>query len=79
MAMNNASATLASDLSLLQSTYIQQWNTYCQSLNDQNGSADDQYYLAAMTLKSTQDKTNGAMVAGLGVPWGTTFLNSPAR
>jgi glucoamylase len=72
MAMNNASATLASDLSLLQSTYIQQWNTYCQSLNDQNGSADDQYYLAAMTLKSTQDKTNGAMVAGLGVPWGTS-------
>ncbi|HTA29223.1 MAG TPA: glycoside hydrolase family 15 protein, partial [Candidatus Cybelea sp.] len=70
MAMDNASATLASDLNALQATYTQQWNSYCQSLNDQGGTADDQYYLAAMTLKSTQDKTNGAMVAGLGVPWG---------
>jgi len=70
MAMDNASATLASDLNLLQTNYTQQWNSYCQSLNTQSGTADDQYYLAAMTLKSTQDKTNGAMVAGLGVPWG---------
>ncbi len=70
MAMDNASATLSSDLNLLQTTYTQQWNSYCQSLNDQGGTADDQYYLAAMTLKSTLDKTNGAMVAGLGVPWG---------
>ncbi len=70
MAMDNASATLSSDLTLLQTTYTQQWNAYCQTLNDQGGTADDQYYLAAMTLKSTQDKTNGAMVAGLGVPWG---------
>ena len=70
MAMDNASATLSSDLNLLETTYIQQWNSYCQTLNNQGGTADDQYYLAAMTLKSTQDKTNGAMVAGLGVPWG---------
>jgi glucoamylase len=69
-AMDNASATLASDLNLLQANYAQQWNSYCQNLNNQGGTAGDQYYLAAMTLKSTQDKTNGAMVAGLGVPWG---------
>ncbi|MGO8696836.1 MAG: glycoside hydrolase family 15 protein [Limisphaerales bacterium] len=70
MAMDNASATLSSDLNSLQTTYAQQWNSYCQGLNSQGGTADDQYYLAAMTLKSTQDKSNGAMVAGLGVPWG---------
>ena len=70
MAMDSAGATLSSDLNLLQTSYTQQWNSYCQTLNNQGGTADDQYYLAAMTLKSTQDKTNGAMVAGLGVPWG---------
>ena len=70
MAMNNASTTLASDLDFVQTAYTKQWNSYCQSLNDQGGTADDQYYLSAMTLKSTQDKTNGAMVAGLGIPWG---------
>ena len=70
MAMDNASATLSADLNALQASYIQQWNGYCQRLTNLGGTADDQYYLAAMTLKCTQDKTNGAMVAGLGVPWG---------
>ena len=27
-------------------------------------------YIAAMSLKSIQDKSNGAMIAGLGTPWG---------
>ena len=71
-AMDNANATLSSKLDDLQRTYIAQWRDYCQSLNDQGGTADDQYYLACMTLKSMQDKSNGAMVAGLGIPWGTS-------
>jgi glucoamylase len=70
-AMDNASATLSADEGALEKTYVRQWHTYCQSLNDQGGMADDQYYLACMTLKTTQDKSNGAMVAGLGTPWGT--------
>lgn len=70
-AMDAAAATLASDLDQMEQTYTGQWNAYCQALNNQNGLADDQYYLAAMTLKSAQDKDNGAMVAGLGTPWGT--------
>src|SRR4029077_14073031 len=41
-------------------------------LDNQGGRADDQYYLAAMTLKSCQDKSNGAIIAGLGTPWGET-------
>ena len=71
-AMDNANATLSSDMDALQKTYVGQWNTYCKSLNDQGGMADDQYYLACMTLKTMQDKANGAMVAGLGTPWGTS-------
>lgn len=71
-AMDNANATVSSDMEVLQKTYVTQWNDYCQSLNDQGGMADDQYYLACMTLKTMQDKANGAMVAGLGTPWGTS-------
>lgn len=66
----NAKATLSSDINQLEKTYIGQWNAYCAGLNDQGSTADDQYYLACMTLKSVQDKDNGAMVAGLGIPWG---------
>lgn len=69
-AMDNADATLSADVDALEQTYVQQWNAYCAPLNDQGGTADDQYYLACMTLKSIQDKNNGAMVAGLGTPWG---------
>ncbi|MEA5515816.1 glycoside hydrolase family 15 protein [Nodularia sp. UHCC 0506] len=71
-AMNVANATLNSDLVALENTYIQEWIAYTQGLNNQKGLADDQYYLAAMTLKSIQDKSNGAMIAGLGTPWGET-------
>ena len=69
-AMATANATLADDLTALESTYTGQWQTYTTGLSDQNGQADDQYYLAAMTLKTIQDKSNGAMIAGAGTPWG---------
>ena len=71
-AVTVAGATLASDLDVMEQAYTQMWTTYTQGLNNQNGAADDQYYLAAMVLKSIQDKGNGAMVAGLGTPWGET-------
>ncbi len=69
-AVDNAEHTLSSDLAGLEAAYTSQWVAYCAGLDSQNGKADDQYYLAAMTLKSVQDKDNGAMVAGLGTPWG---------
>lgn len=75
-AMDNADATLSSDIGGLERNYVSQWRGYCRSLNDQGGTADDQYYLACMTLKTMQDKANGAMVAGLGVPWGTSSGDS---
>ncbi len=71
-AMNAANETLNSDLVALEDSYTNEWITYTQNLDNQNGLADDQYYLAAMTLKSIQDKNNGAMIAGPGTPWGET-------
>ncbi|WP_413171857.1 glycoside hydrolase family 15 protein [Anabaena azotica] len=71
-AMDVANGTLNSDLVALEGTYTKEWEAYTKGLKDQGGLADDQYYLAAMTLKSIQDKTNGAMVAGPATPWGET-------
>ena len=64
------SNTLGEDVSTQQSLYDNAWHSYAAGLSTQNGMADDQYYLSAMTLKTMQDKSNGAMVAGIGTPWG---------
>jgi glucoamylase len=71
-----ANATLTSNLSTLQSTYDSGWVSYASGLSTQGGTADSQYYLAAMALKAIQDKTNGAMIAGMGTPWGETSNDS---
>ena len=71
-AMTVANGTLGSNLDTIEATYKSEWNTYANTLSTQGGLADSQYYLAAMSLKSIQDKSNGAMVAGLGTPWGET-------
>lgn len=71
-AMNTANASLADNLATLRTTYDNEWHAYNNALSTQGGSADDQYYLAAMSLKSIQDKSNGAMIAGMGTPWGET-------
>ncbi|WP_437603885.1 glycoside hydrolase family 15 protein [Sorangium sp. So ce590] len=71
-ATTTANATLGSNLTTLRTTYDSGWNSYTSGLNNQGGTADDQYYLAAMSLKSIQDKSNGAMIAGMGTPWGET-------
>lgn len=71
-AMTTANATLGSPLALMEATYDSQWQTYADGLDDQGGTADDQYYLAAMAVKCVEDKSNEAMIAGLGTPWGDT-------
>ncbi|XXY43544.1 glycoside hydrolase family 15 protein [Sorangium sp. So ce260] len=71
-ATTTANATLGSNLTTLRTTYDSGWNGYASGLNNQGGTADDQYYLAAMSLKTIQDKSNGAMIAGMGTPWGET-------
>lgn len=72
-AMATANGTLAAgSIAGAQTTYDSQWHTYASGLDSQDGTADDQYYLAAMSLRSIRDKTNGAMIAGMGTPWGET-------
>jgi glucoamylase len=67
-AANSLGENAATQLSL----YDQAWHGYTAGLSTQNGTADDQYYLSAMTLKTMQDKSTGAMIAGLGTPWGAS-------
>ena len=69
-AITAASNTLGENISTQQSSYDNAWHGYAGGLSTQNGTADNQYYLSAMTLKTMQDKSNGAMIAGIGTPWG---------
>jgi glucoamylase len=68
-AMQIANATLADNLDALRTQYDDAWHAYAAGLSPQS---DDMWYLAAMTLKTMQDKSNGAMIAGIGTPWGET-------
>jgi len=65
-----ANGVLTAGAATVEANYVNEWHTYTNGLNTQGGTADDEYYLAAMTLKTSQDKSNGAMVAGFGTPWG---------
>jgi glucoamylase len=69
-AITGANNTLGEDVSTQQTSYDEAWHIYAGGLSSQNGTADNQYYLSAMTLKTMQDKSNGAMIAGIGTPWG---------
>jgi glucoamylase len=75
-AMNAALGTLGDNLGNLRAQYDNGWHNYAASLSTQNGTADNEYYLAAMTLKTMQDKSNGAMIAGIGTPWGESQPDS---
>ncbi|WP_084665752.1 hypothetical protein [Thermanaeromonas toyohensis] len=44
-AQNATIGTLGSDFATLKSTYIQEWNTWCNSLDSLGGTADQQYYV----------------------------------
>jgi glucoamylase len=70
--------TLGENISAQQTVYDNAWHSYARGLSTQNGAADDQYYLSAMTLKTMQDKSNGAMIAGIGTPWGPIEGDSDA-
>ena len=67
-----AAETLNDNVPNMLSAYNAQWNNYTNNLNNFGGTADTQYYVAAMALKAATDKTSGAMVAGLGNPWGNS-------
>jgi len=69
-AITAADNTLGEDIATQETSYDNAWHSYTGGLSTQNGTADNQYYLSAMTLKTMQDKSNGAMIAGIGTPWG---------
>jgi glucan 1,4-alpha-glucosidase len=81
-AVKTAGATLATNWGQLTSTYAAQWRAYDRQLRQpatsypglsaqQAQTAAEQYYAAANTVKASEDKTfPGAIVAGLGSPWG---------
>jgi glucoamylase len=69
-AITAAGDTLGENISAQQTAYDNAWHSYTSGLSTQNDTADNQYYLSVMTLKTMQDKGNGAMIAGIGTPWG---------
>lgn len=69
-AMNTAYDSLKGDIKETEKQYISEWKNYTKQLNTFGGTVDNQYYLAAMVIKASQDKTTGAMVAGLGIHGG---------
>lgn len=79
MAAEQTLAATLGDNSNLLSTYVSQWNSFDNGLKAPPAVGSTQaiqqarqqeYYLAANVLKASQDKQTGAMVAGLGTPWG---------
>ncbi len=80
-AESTLSGTLGDNSSSMLTTYVSQWNTFDSGLATpptvgsttaiQNARTQE-YYLAANVLKASQDKQTGALIAGLGTPWGDT-------
>jgi glucoamylase len=52
------------------SSYTSQWQSWTAGLTTYGGIGGQQYLTAAMALKASQDPSTGALVAGLGTPWG---------
>lgn len=71
-AEETASKTLSDNFDKMLSAYNAGWNNYINNLNNFDGIADQQYYVSVMALKAASDKNSGAMVAGLGNPWGNS-------
>ena len=65
-----ACGTMDDDLAAVEKRYTEEWIAHAAGLDPKGDAADPLYYLAAMTLKCMQDKSNGAMIAGPGTPWG---------
>ncbi len=71
--------TLGDNFSSMLNTYDSQWHSFDNGLKSPPAVGSTQaiqqarqqeYYLAANVLKTSQDKQTGAMVAGPGTPWG---------
>jgi glucoamylase len=63
-------AGLASSPTGAQSSYESQWASWTSSLDTYGGLGGEQFLVSAMGIKASQDPSSGAIVAGLGSPWG---------
>jgi glucoamylase len=54
----------------VESSYNSQWASWTSGLGTYGGLGGEQYLVSAMGIKASQDPSSGAIVAGLGSPWG---------
>ncbi|HEX4725297.1 MAG TPA: glycoside hydrolase family 15 protein [Pseudonocardiaceae bacterium] len=57
-------------------SYESQWSSWLGGLNTYGGLGGEQFLVSAMGLKASQDPSSGAIVAGIGHPWGDSFSTS---
>lgn len=63
-------SSLAANPNGVLGSYNSQWSAWTSGLNTYGGLGGEQYLVSAMALKASQDPSSGAIVAGLGTPWG---------
>jgi glucoamylase len=72
-AESNADAeltSLASSPTGKETSYNSQWASWISGLSTYSSLGGEQYLVSAMGVKASQDPSSGAIVAGLGSPWG---------
>ena len=70
-ALLNARASLAQGFAKVSREYQAGWRAYLKPLRTVDSKYQQQFNMAAMTLKGLEDKTyRGAMIASPSVPWG---------
>jgi glucoamylase len=65
--------TLAGNETGVLTSYVNQWSSWLGGLNTYGGLGGEQFLVSAMGLKASQDPISGAIVAGIGHPWGDSF------
>jgi glucoamylase len=78
-AISDASASLTTGFSSLESSFESGWSSWLSGLNGApasvtgNAGLEEQYYVALMEVKADEDKTySGAFIAAPTVPWGAS-------
>jgi glucoamylase len=70
-AIETAQASLKTGYASVREAYAQGWSDYAKTLRQETGPYASEFRLAAMVLKSHEDKTfPGAMIASMSIPWG---------
>ena len=62
--------SLTSSPTGIESSYNSQWASFASGLNTYGSLGGEQYLVSAMGIKASQDPSSGAIVAGMGSPWG---------